>query len=61
MTVDDFKSYEPRVYEDRYVIRLDENLRAYTVPPPSSGVLVTSIMRIMKSKKNRFSLKQWES
>jgi gamma-glutamyltranspeptidase len=48
VTVEDFNRYEPRVYEDRFMIRLDEHYRLYTVPPPSSGVLVSSIMRIMK-------------
>jgi gamma-glutamyltranspeptidase len=49
VTIEDFNSYEPRVHEDRFIIRLNENLRLYAVPPPSSGILIPTIMRIMQS------------
>lgn len=46
--MEDFKRYEPRVHQDRFLVRLDDNLRMYTVPPPSSGVLIPAAIRIMK-------------
>ena len=49
MTLEDFRRYKPTVYEDRLMVRLDDNLRVYAPPPPSSGILVPTIMRIMKS------------
>lgn len=49
MTLDDFRRYRPNVYVDRLVVKLDDNLRVYAPPPPSSGILVPTIMRIMKS------------
>lgn len=49
MTLEDFRRYRPNVYEDRLMVRLDDNLRVYAPPPPSSGILVPTIMRIMKS------------
>lgn len=48
MTLEDFRRYRPIIHEERFLIRINENLRAYTLPPPSSGVLVTTIMRIMQ-------------
>lgn len=48
MTIDDFNRYEPRVYENRFIVKLDDKYRLYTVPPPSSGILIPTIMRIMK-------------
>lgn len=30
------------------MVKLDENLRIYTVPPPSSGILTPAIMKIMR-------------
>lgn len=49
VSLKDFNIYAPRVHEDRFLIRLDSNLRLYTAPPPSSGILVPTVIRIMKS------------
>jgi gamma-glutamyltranspeptidase len=49
MTLEDFRRYKPIVYEDRLMVRLDDNLRVYAPPPPSSGIFLPTIMRIMKS------------
>lgn len=48
VTVEDFQQYNVTVHEDRFVVRLDNNLRVYTVPPPSSGILVPYILKIMR-------------
>ena len=48
MTIEDFKRYEPRVYQNRLMVRIDENLRAYVPPPPSSGVLIPAVLRIIR-------------
>lgn len=50
MTREDFRRYEARVHRERLVVRVDENLRIYVPPPPSSGILVPTVIRIMKSK-----------
>lgn len=47
VTLDDFKSYQAVVTEP-VVVNLDETSTLYTNPVPSSGILVSFIMRIMK-------------
>lgn len=53
MTLEDFRRYEPRVYQDRLIVRLDNNLRMYVAPPPSSSVLIPAILRIVKGKSEK--------
>ncbi|RNA12997.1 gamma-glutamyltranspeptidase 1-like [Brachionus plicatilis] len=48
VTLEDFKEYQARVHKNRFEVPLDENLRIYTPPPPSSGILVPFIIRLMK-------------
>lgn len=48
VTIDDFKNYQTITHEDKYVIKLDENYRAYVPAPPSSGILIPFIMKVMK-------------
>lgn len=48
VTLQDFRIYEPRVDEDRFVVKLDDEYRVYAVPPPSSGILISIILRIIK-------------
>lgn len=47
-TREDFKKYKVITHSDRLMIRLDENFRIIIPPPPSSGVLVAFIMKIMR-------------
>jgi gamma-glutamyltranspeptidase/glutathione hydrolase/leukotriene-C4 hydrolase len=47
VTRDDFKNYRARVHTDRFMIKLNDNLRIYTPPPPSSGILVAFILKLM--------------
>ncbi len=48
MTLDDLRDYKAIVHENNYVIRLDNVHRMYVPPPPSSGILVAFIMKLMK-------------
>ena len=47
-TIEDLQTYDVIVHEDKYVMNLDENYRIYFAPPPSSGILVAFMMKIMK-------------
>jgi len=47
VTKEDFKTYKAYVKEPINVA-LDENFRILSIPPPSSGVLIGFIMRIMR-------------
>ncbi len=48
VTLDDLRDYRAIVHENNYVIRLDNVHRMYVPPPPSSGILVAFIMKLMK-------------
>ena len=48
MSLNDLRQYRAIVYENEYLIRLDEQYRMYMPPPPSSGILVAFIMKLMK-------------
>ena len=48
MSLNDLRQYRAIVYENEYLIRLDEQYRMYMQPPPSSGILVAFIMKLMK-------------
>jgi gamma-glutamyltranspeptidase/glutathione hydrolase/leukotriene-C4 hydrolase len=48
VTEQDFALYQTRYFKDRLVIRLDNDLRVFVPPPPSSGILVPFIMKVMR-------------
>ena len=48
VSVEDFKKYAVITHVNRIIVDLDENYRVYVPPPPSSGILVPFIMKIMK-------------
>jgi hypothetical protein len=48
VSLNDLRQYRAIVYENEYLIRLDEQYRMYMPPPPSSGILVAFIMKLMK-------------
>jgi gamma-glutamyltranspeptidase len=54
VSLEDFRRYEPRVYENRFMVRLDDEYRAYITPPPSSGVLLAVLMKLMKGREADF-------
>jgi gamma-glutamyltranspeptidase / glutathione hydrolase / leukotriene-C4 hydrolase len=56
MSLDDLKSYRP-IEREPIKIKLNSNYTIYTMPPPSSGVLVTFILGLMQSSTSIFFLK----
>lgn len=53
-TVEDFNNYKSLVKKP-IVMQLKNNYKMLTQPPPSSGILVGFIMRLMNSKKKIFT------
>ena len=51
MSLNDLRDYRAIVHENNYVIKLDNVHRMYVPPPPSSGILVAFIMKLMKGGK----------
>jgi gamma-glutamyltranspeptidase len=49
--MDDLRSYKP-IVRAPIEIPLDDRYKLFTLPPPSSGLLVGFIMNIMSSKKS---------
>lgn len=47
VTREDFVRYKAKVHDNRLMIKLNDRLRVYTPPMPSSGILVSFILRIM--------------
>lgn len=47
----DFQDYQTKIYENELPIRLNDDLRLYAVPPPSSGILVAFILKMMSGFK----------
>jgi gamma-glutamyltranspeptidase len=50
VSLNDLRDYKAIVHENNYVIKLDNVHRMYVPPPPSSGILVAFIMKLMKGK-----------
>ena len=48
VTLEDFKNYNVIVHVNRFMINFDVNYSIYVPPPPSSGILVAYIMKLMK-------------
>jgi gamma-glutamyltranspeptidase/glutathione hydrolase/leukotriene-C4 hydrolase len=48
VTTADFRDYSVEVDEDRFAIRLDDEYTAYASTPPSSGILVAFILKLMR-------------
>jgi gamma-glutamyltranspeptidase len=42
-------NYKAKIETNRLAFELDDELRAFVPPPPSSGILIPAIMKIMKS------------
>ncbi|CAF0712388.1 unnamed protein product [Brachionus calyciflorus] len=57
VTLEDFARYKARIHKNRFQVVLDDNLRIYSAPPPSSGILVPFIIKLMK----HFELKDLDS
>jgi gamma-glutamyltranspeptidase len=51
VTSEDFQNYKALVKKP-IIVNIDAEHRLYTLPPPSSGVLVAFIMRVMRGKLN---------
>ena len=48
VTVKDFNDYEVVVHENNLGISLNKNYRVYVPPPPSNGVLIPFILKLMQ-------------
>lgn len=55
VTLDDFKNYKAYV-KTPITVSLDDNFTLHTVPPPSSGIIISVILRILRGNSS-FNLK----
>jgi gamma-glutamyltranspeptidase/glutathione hydrolase/leukotriene-C4 hydrolase len=51
VSLEDFQNYKALVLEDRLAIRLNDELRLFVPPPPSSGIIIPTVLRIMSGFK----------
>jgi gamma-glutamyltranspeptidase len=48
MTLNDLSNYAVRVSNDKYSVKIDDEYRILLPPPPSSGLVVSYILKIMR-------------
>ncbi len=49
ISAEDIHEYNVKVDENRFVVRLDEDYRVYANAPPSSGLLIAFILKLMRN------------